>query len=86
MTDDQADSREAIAARLKRVREIIGLDKKTFAERAGMTQQTYGPFENCTRDLSLEAAKKLRKAYDLPLEFLYFGKIDALPHKIATEL
>lgn len=86
MLEDQADNREAVAARLKRVREILGLDKKTFAEKAGMTQQTYGPFENGVRDLSLEAAKKLRKAYDLPLEFLYFGKIDALPHRIATQL
>lgn len=86
MLEDQGDSREAVAARLQRVREIIGLDKQTFAERAGLKPQTYGPFENATRDLSLEAAKKLRKAYDLPLEFIFFGKIDALPHKIAVAL
>lgn len=86
MLEENGDAREAVAARLKRVREILGMDKKTFAERAGMTQQTYGPFENATRDLSLEAAKKLRKTYSLPLEFLYFGNKDALPHKIAADL
>lgn len=86
MLEEQEDSREAVAARLKRVREIIGLDKKQFAERAGLTQQTYGPFENGVRDLSLDAAKKLRRTYGLPLEFMYFGKIDALPHRIATAL
>ncbi|UXO94031.1 XRE family transcriptional regulator [Pseudanabaena phage Pan4] len=86
MLEDQGDSREAVAARLKRVREILELDKKTFAEKAGLKQQTYGPFELGVRDLPLEAAKKLRKTYNLPLEFLYFGIKDALPHRIAIEL
>lgn len=86
MLEEQGDSREAVAARLARVREIIGYDKQTFAERAGMSPQAYGAFENGSRDLSLEAAKKLRKAYGLSLEFLYFGNKDDLPHKIATQL
>lgn len=62
------------------------MEKKDFAERAGLTMQTYGPFENAKRDLSLESAKKLRKAYQLPLEFLYFGKIDDLPTRISKAL
>lgn len=86
MVIDHGDSREEVAARLARVREVIGLDKQTFAERAGMSPQAYGAFENGARDLSLEAAKKLRKTYGLSLEFLYFGNIDALPHKIAAQL
>ena len=80
------DSPEAVAARLRAVRQILGMDKKTFAERAGMSQQTYGPFENGTRALSLEAARKLRKTYGLSLEFMYFGKTDDLPHRIASAL
>jgi len=51
-----------------------------------LTMQTYGPFENARRDLSLQAAKMLRKRYQLPLEFLYFGKIDDLPTRISKEL
>lgn len=86
MLQDKEDSREAVAARLKRVREILGLDQKEFAQGAGLLPQTYGPFETGKRDLSLEAAKRLRKAYNLPLEFMYFGKIDDLPHKIAASL
>lgn len=86
MLVDQEDKIEAVAARLKRVREILDLSKKEFAERAGMSEQVYGPFENAKRDLSLIAAKKLRKAYDLPLEFMYFGKIDDLPTRISRDL
>ncbi|MEP5729592.1 MAG: helix-turn-helix transcriptional regulator [Sulfitobacter sp.] len=83
---EQEDKAEAVAARLKRVREILGLTKKEFAERAGLSEQVYGPFENARRDLSLIAAKKLRKTYNLPLEFMYFGKIDDLPTRISTVL
>lgn len=73
------DSREAVAARLKSIRLSLGLNKKEFAERADLTMQTYGPFENRKRELSLIAAKRLRKAYNLPLDFIYFGAISDLP-------
>ncbi len=86
MMQDHEDDRDAVAARLKRVREILGMEKKEFAEKAGMTMQGYGAFENGRRDLSLIAAKQLRKTYGLPLEFLYFGKTDDLPTRISRAL
>lgn len=86
MLENREDDREAVAARLKKVREILGLGKKEFAERAGLTMQVYGPFENANRDLSLQSAKLLRKTYGLPLEFLYFGKREDLPTRISSEL
>lgn len=86
MLEDQEDNIEAVAARLRRVREILGLSKKDFAEGAGLTEQSYGPFENARRELSLNSAKKLRKRYGLPLEFMYFGKIEDLPTRISKEL
>ena len=81
--DDHPDD---VGARLRRIREMLGLNKRQFAERAAMTEQTYGSFENGKRPLSLDAAKKLRKTYNLTLEFMYFGKIDYLPHRITKEL
>ncbi|NOX39742.1 MAG: helix-turn-helix transcriptional regulator [Alphaproteobacteria bacterium] len=86
MLEDQEDNIEAVAARLRRVRTVLGLSKKDFAERAGIGEQVYGPFENANRELSLNAAKKLRRTYGLSLEFMYFGKIDDLPHRIASVL
>lgn len=86
MLESLEDKPEAVGARLKRAREIIGMTKREFAEGAGLTEQTYGPFENAKRPLTIEAAKKLRKAYGLTLEFMYFGKIDELPHRIAKDL
>ncbi|WP_247744441.1 helix-turn-helix transcriptional regulator [Sulfitobacter sp. R18_1] len=75
------DSTVVVAERLKAIRTVTGLNKKGFAERAGITEQTYGPFENSKRELSLLAAKKLRKTYDLSLDFLYFGVISDLPSR-----
>lgn len=80
------DKREAVAERLKKSREAFGLSKKEFAEGAGMLMQTYGPFESGERDLSLRAAKLLRKHYGLSLEFLYFGNMDDLPTRISKAL
>lgn len=85
--EELGDKREAVAARLERAREILGIaSKREFAEMAGIKEQTYGPVTKCSRDLSLDAAKKFRKRYGLSLEFIYFGKTDELPFKIAREL
>lgn len=86
MMEEMQDSREAVAARLKRVREILGLSKREFAEGAGMSEQAYNPFENARRDLSLNAAKQIRRRYGVSLEFMYFGNTADLPHRIAKEL
>ncbi len=80
------DTPEAVGERLRKVREILGFSKKEFAERAGLSEQVYGPFENAKRELSLQSAKKIRKTYGLPLEFMYFGKIDDLPTRISKHL
>lgn len=86
MLEDKEDNIDAVAARLRAAREALGLTMTEFARRAGMGIQTYSPFENAERSLSLIAAKKLRKAHNLSLEFIYFGKIDDLPHRISTKL
>lgn len=86
MLEELEDQPGAVSARLKRAREILGRSKKEFAEMAGMAEQTYGAFENGKRYLSLDGAKKIRKAHDLSLEFMYFGKIDDLPTRISKHL
>lgn len=86
MLQDFEDKPEAVAARLKRVREILDLKKREFAERAGLSEQVYGAYENAKRDLSLQAAKKLRKTYGLSLEFMYFGNMEDLPTRISKHL
>lgn len=80
------ENRGSVAGRLKRIREIIGHDQKTFAEKAGLLPQTYGPFETGKRDLTLAAAKRLRVAYGISLDYMFFGDTGGLPHRIASFL
>lgn len=86
MLEEQQDAREAVCARLQRVREISGLNKKDFSSRLDMSPQAWGEYENGKRDLPLSVAKQLRKTYSIPLEFTYFGIKSDLPHRIATQL
>lgn len=73
MTNHNPDNRIAVAERLTAYRLSLGLNKADFATSLDISEQSYGSFENCTRDLSLTAAKKLYKHYGLSLDFLYFG-------------
>lgn len=86
MLEELEDAREAVSARLQRVRELSDLNKKEFSARLDMSPQAWGEYENGKRDLPLTVAKKLRKVYSIPLEFIYFGNKSDLPHRIATEL
>lgn len=83
---EMEDAPEAVGARLKAVREILKMTKRDFAGRAGISEQVYGAAENGSRDLSLPAAKQLRRTYSLPLEFLYFGKMEDLPARLSNAL
>lgn len=80
------DSREAVCYRLRRLREISGLNKKEYAAKLDMSPQAWGDYENGNRDLPLSVAKKLRKVYGISLEFTYFGNKSDLSHRIATLL
>lgn len=86
MLEEQGDKPEAIAARIARVREIMRLNKREFAATIGMSEQSYGQYENGTRPFSFSTCLKIRKRHNISLEFIYFGNIDDLPHKIAVEL
>lgn len=87
VTAGEDDSPEAIGERLRAARVALGYGtKEEFAARAGLTQQTYGPWENGRREITREGAKALRKTYGLSLDFIYFGNMDALPHRIAIAL
>lgn len=87
MSAAEIESPKAIGQRLKSARLALGYrEKKVYAERAGLTAQTYGPWELGEREITREGAKALRRTYGLSLDFIYFGNTDALPHKLAKLL
>lgn len=87
MAEIREDTPERIGARLEAVRKALGYDdKRAFAEKAGLGEQTYGPWENGVREISRDGAKALCRTYGLSLDFIYFGNKAALPHRIAMLL
>lgn len=86
MTDND-ESLAGIGRRLRAARLALGYEsKRQFAERAGLTEQTYGPWELGVREITREGAKQLRRHYGLSMDFIYFGNKDALPHSLAKLL
>lgn len=84
---DFDESPEGIGRRLRAARLALGYEsKREFAEKAGITEQTYGPWENGAREITREGAKQLRRHYGLSMDFIYFGNKDALPHNLAKLL
>jgi len=49
--EDKKDAREAVCARLQRVREISGLNKKDFSAKLDMSPQAWGEYENGKRGI-----------------------------------
>lgn len=76
-----------IGQRLEAVRRVLDIPtKKEFAARAGIGEQTYGPWANGRREISKDGVRKMIARYGLTWEYIYFGNKDALPHKIAKDL
>lgn len=78
---------ERIGRRLKAIREYLGYDSlKDFANDNGFPNGTYGHWERGVRKIPTDASASLVHKYRLTLDFIYLGRIDTLPHKIAVEL
>lgn len=75
-----------IAARLHAAQAALGLSQKEFAERAGISEQQMSNYKSGVYRISLDSAIKLRETWGLSMDFIYFGILDALPHRIAKEL
>lgn len=87
MTEQTARKRyQDIADRLRKVRDIYGLNAAEFAKRAGINPTRYYPWEDGDNRISIDGAIALKREYGLSLDFIYDGNMDMLPHKIAKAL
>tara|TARA_R110000822_G_scaffold30340_2_gene88451 strand:- start:213 stop:521 length:309 start_codon:yes stop_codon:yes gene_type:complete len=71
-----------VGRRLRQVRIAKGMKQTDFAEGAGLSQPQYSPFETGSRLLSVQAAIKLSRAYNISLDWLYEGDPSSLPVKV----
>jgi len=87
MLVEKEDAIDAVAARIRFIREVLGMTtSKEMADKLDISPQAWGSYENAKRELTLSAAKKLRKSYLVPLDFIYFGNSQDLPTRFSKEL
>src|SRR4051812_39905584 len=76
-----------VARRLWWSRIALGFpDQQTFAQTVGIARNTYNEYETARRPLSLESARRLQRQYGLPVEWLYDGVPNRLPHGFVMKL
>lgn len=62
--------RERFSSRLKAARKAVGLTQIQLANKLGMTQSGYSPYENSLRDPSLATLSKLSRILNRPTDWL----------------
>jgi len=77
---------EAIARRLERTRMALDLSQSEFAEGAGLARNTYNQWEKGKGRPQLDGAIALCNAYQLTLDWIYFGETAGLPYQVAAKL
>lgn len=75
-----------IGNRIKAGRQALGYSQTDFAKRAGLSKSQVSNWESGLHRPSLDACITLRETYGLSIDFIIFGNLDALPHKIAKLL
>lgn len=88
MPDRSSDGRSkaAIGQRLELTRRAIGMAQGEFAERAGISRNTYNQYEQGVNRPQLEAAFKLSDTYRLTLDWIYFGDPSGLRFDLAETI
>ena len=77
---------DAIAGRLRAVREAFGLGQNEFARKAGIASNTYNQYEQAKNRPSLDFVNKICDTYDVTLDYIYRGDTSGLPVRIANLL
>ena len=76
------ESVKDIADRLVRTREALSLSQAAFAEAVGVEKNIYNPFERGRRRITIDVAIKIRKRFNIPLDWIFCGDPSQLPAKI----
>lgn len=77
-----ADHPKMIAERLEWVRRYVGKSQKEFAESIGVLPTTYSNWRRGSQSLSLDGARRIKRCYQISLDFLFFGDPSNLPDQI----
>jgi transcriptional regulator with XRE-family HTH domain len=86
MADRRESPRDVICERLRDTRAALGhTNQADYARRAGISPTAYNNYEHGYR-IGLEAALKLCDAYNLSLDWIYFGDTANLPTAVSDKI
>lgn len=77
---------EEIAQRLALVREVEGLSQAEFAGRANINSNAWNNYERARKRISIDAAVRLSRTYNLTLDYIYLGDSSNLPYQLAAAI
>jgi len=77
---------DAIATRLRLIRQVAGLTQAEFAERASLARNSYNQYEKGKRRPSIDHAIALVETYDLTLDWIYLGDPSGLRYEDADAI
>ncbi len=80
------ESIDRIAIRLINTRQALGLSQTALCLRAGIKTNTYNQWEMAKWRPNIDEAKKLCRAFELTLDWIYFGNPAKLPYELAMKL
>jgi transcriptional regulator with XRE-family HTH domain len=69
----------AVARRLTAIRESLGMTATEMASLMNVSKSAYSAWERGVGRLSLNGALRLKEKVGVPLDFIYFGEVAALP-------
>jgi transcriptional regulator with XRE-family HTH domain len=76
-----------IAHRLERTREALGFANQVeFCKEIGVEKNIYNPFEKGRRRITVDAAIKIRKRFNIPLDWIFCGDPSGLPAHLYRKL
>lgn len=81
-----AEQIKAIAKRLVRTREALGLTQAEFCIQIGVEKNIYNPFEKGRRRITIDVALKIRDRFGVSLDWIYCGQVAALPVDLFNKL
>jgi transcriptional regulator with XRE-family HTH domain len=81
------DTVKHISRRLIDTRKALGFSSQAeFCKEIGVEKNVYNPFEKGKRRITVDVALKIRKRFNIPLDWIYAGDPAALPVHVYRQI
>lgn len=86
MTEPTRPDYSDVGQRIARLREHLGMSRPEFCREMGFSASALANWEYGLRRISVDAAMRLNERFDVSLDYIFLGRLSALPHSLASAL